>query len=131
MLSIIRRGTRITLKLTGRIEGSSAEDLRMAVCPPSALDIDLTGVTAIDQDGERALAWLRDRGARFHGEGPFARKVCERMHLSPDIHNREEGAHEKVAQLVSGKRDGNLGDWVEHKSEVTGESDPATSHSQR
>ena len=130
MLSIIRHGTRITLKLTGRIEGSSAEDLRMAVCPPSALDIDLTRVTAVDQDGERALTWLRDRGARFHGEGTLAHTLRERMHLSPDIHNQEEGA-EEVAQQVSGKRDGNLGDWVERKSEVTGEPDPATSNSQR
>lgn len=131
MFSIIRHDTRITLKLTGRIEGSSAEDLRMAVCPPSALDIDLTRVTSIDQDGERALAWLRDRGARFHGEGPFARKVCEQMHLCPDVHDRQEGAHEKVAQQVSGMRDENLGDWVEHKSEVTGKPDPALSDSQR
>jgi len=30
--------------------------------PPSALDIDLSGVTSIDCDGERALVWLRDHG---------------------------------------------------------------------
>src|SRR5215471_11022355 len=105
MLSIIRHGTRITLKLTGRIEGSSAEDLRMAVCPPSALDIDLTRVTVVDQDGERALAWLRDRGARFQGEGRFARTLRERMHLSPSAW--EEEVRERPAQQVGEKDDGN------------------------
>jgi len=74
MLSIIRDDSRITIRLTGRLEGSSAEDLRLAVCPPSALDIDLSGVTSIDSDGERALLWLRERGATLHGEGRFA--VC-------------------------------------------------------
>ena len=116
MLSIIRHGTRITLKLTGRIEGSSAEDLRMAVCPPSALDIDLTRVTAVDQDGERALAWLRDRGARFQGEGTFARRIQERMHLSPTVCEVE--VHEKAAQHVGEKDGGNSDNGLKPQSEV-------------
>ena len=55
MLSIIRHDERLTVRLSGRLEGSSAEDLGSAACPPSALDIDLSGVTSIDSDGERAL----------------------------------------------------------------------------
>jgi hypothetical protein len=78
MLSIIRHDSRITIRLTGRLEGSSAEDLRIAACPPSALDIDLSGVTSIDSDGERALVWLRERGATLHGDGRFARRLCRR-----------------------------------------------------
>jgi len=48
MLSIIRNHERLTVRLSGRLEGSSAEDLRLAACPPSALDIDLSGVTSMD-----------------------------------------------------------------------------------
>ena len=33
VLSIIRHDSRITIRLTGRLEGSSAENLRIAVCP--------------------------------------------------------------------------------------------------
>ena len=79
MLSIVRHDSRITLKLTGRLEGSSAEDLKIAVCPPSALVVDVSGVTSIDSVGERALVWLRDRGATLHGEGRFARSLCRRL----------------------------------------------------
>lgn len=41
MLSLIRHEDRITIKLSGRLEGPSAEDLRLTVCPPSALDVDV------------------------------------------------------------------------------------------
>ena len=81
MLSIIRHDSRITIRLTGRLEGSSAEDLRIAVCPPSALDVDLSGVTSIDSDGERALVWLRERGATLHGDRRFARSLCRRLRI--------------------------------------------------
>ena len=81
MLSIIRHDSRITIRLTGRLEGSSAEDLRIGVCPPSALDVDLSGVTLIDSDGERALVWLRERGATLHGDGRFARSLCRRLRI--------------------------------------------------
>jgi len=74
------------IRLKGRLEGSSAEDLRLAACPPSALDIDLSGITSIDGEGERALLWLRDRGARLHGERLFAHRLCERTHRSPNLH---------------------------------------------
>ena len=77
MLRIIRHDSRITIRLTGRLEGSSAEDLRIAVCPPSALDVDLSGVTSIDGDGERALVWLRERGATLQGAGRFARSLLQ------------------------------------------------------
>jgi len=85
MLSIIRHHERLTVRLVGRLEGSSAEDLRLAACPPSALDIDLSGVTSIDRDGERALLWLRDHGATLLGERLFVRRLCEGTRLSPSV----------------------------------------------
>jgi len=83
MLSIIGHDERLTVRLVGRLEGSSAEDLRLAACPPSALDIDLSGVTSIDRAGERALLCLRDHGATMLGERLFARRLCEGTCLSP------------------------------------------------
>jgi hypothetical protein len=75
MLSLIRHEGRITIKLTGRLEGPSAVDLRLTVCPPSALDVDMSGITSIDHDGERALVWLRDRGATLHGAERLAGRL--------------------------------------------------------
>ncbi len=76
MLTLIRHEGRITIKLTGRLEGPSAEDVRLTVCPPSALDIDVSDVTSLDRDGERALVWLRERGATLHGAERFADQLC-------------------------------------------------------
>lgn len=88
MLSIIRHDERLTIRLVGRLEGSSAEDLRLAACSPSALDIDLSGVTAIDCEGERALVWLRDHGATLHGERLFARRLCEGTQQSRSVQGK-------------------------------------------
>ena len=85
MLSIIRHHERLTVRLVGRLEGSSAEDLRLAACPPSALDIDLSGVTSIDCDGERALVWLQERGATLRGDERFARSLCRRLRMEQPL----------------------------------------------
>ena len=79
MLSIIRHGERLTVRLTGRLVGSSAEDLRFLVSPGTALDVDLGGITFIDRTGERLLACLRDMGATFHGAGLFAHRLRRRL----------------------------------------------------
>ena len=79
VLSITRQGEGLTVRLSGRLEGSSAEDLRLAACPPGALDVDLSGVTSIDSDGERVLVWLRERGATLYRDGRFARRLCRRL----------------------------------------------------
>ena len=81
MLSIIRHDSRITIRLSGRLEGSAAEDLKIAICPPSSLVIDLSRLTSIDDDGQRALVWLQEKGATLHGEGPFARSLCRRLRV--------------------------------------------------
>lgn len=85
MLSIIRKDERLTVRLNGRLEGSSAEDLRLAACPPNALDIDLSGVTSIDSHGEQALVWLRDHGAKLHGEELVVRMLCQDTHEAESV----------------------------------------------
>lgn len=79
MLSIIRQGERLTLRLTGRLERASAEDLRFLISPGTALDVDLGGLTFVDRTGERLLACLRDMGATFHGAGLFAHRLRRRL----------------------------------------------------
>ena len=63
MLSIIRHDQRITVRLTGRLVGSCAENFRFLTSPGTALDVDLGGLTFVDRAGERLLARLRDMGA--------------------------------------------------------------------
>ena len=81
MLSLIRHEGRITIKLTGRLEGPSAENLKLTVGPPSALDVDVSGVTSIDHDGERALVWLRERGATLLGAERFAGRLHNELRI--------------------------------------------------
>lgn len=79
MLSIIRYGERLTIRLTGRLESSAAEGLKFLVSPGTALDVDLGGITFIDRTGERLLECLRDMGATFHGAGLFAHRLRRRL----------------------------------------------------
>jgi hypothetical protein len=85
VLSTNRQGERLTVRLIGSLEGSSAEDLRLAACPPSALDVDLSGVTSIDSDGERVLVWLRERGATLCGDRRFVRRLCRSFAYSNQL----------------------------------------------
>jgi anti-anti-sigma regulatory factor len=79
MLSINRHGERLTVRLTGRLEGSSAEELAVLMSPKASLDVDLGGLTSVDGAGLRLLARLRDLGATFHGEGLFAHRLRRRI----------------------------------------------------
>ena len=79
MLSIIRYEQRITLKLSGRLVGSCAEDFRFLTSPGAALDVDLSGLTFVDRAGERMLAHLRDMGATLHGAGLFAHRLRRKL----------------------------------------------------
>lgn len=79
MLSLIHHVDRITIKLIGRLEGPSAEDLKLTVCPPSALEVDVSGVTSIDHDGERALVWLCERGAALLGAERLSGRLCSEL----------------------------------------------------
>jgi anti-anti-sigma regulatory factor len=81
MLTIIHQNERITVSLTGRLVGSCAEDLRFATYQATALDIDLSGLTFVDREGDRSLVWLRNMGATFHGDGLFAGALCRRVRI--------------------------------------------------
>ena len=78
-LSINRHAERLTVRLTGRLEGSSADDLGLLISPKTAFDVDLGGLTFVDRAGERLLARLRDLGATFHGAGLFAHRLRTRL----------------------------------------------------
>jgi hypothetical protein len=80
MLSIIRRhDDRITVRLTGRLVGSCADDFGFLTSPGTALDVDLGGLTFVDRAGEQLLVRLRDLGATFHGAGLFAHRLRRRL----------------------------------------------------
>lgn len=81
MLAIIHHDNRISVRLTGRLVGTWAEELKYAAYPANALDIDLSGGTFVDRDGEHSLVWLRSMGAKFRGEGLFAQTLCRRMRI--------------------------------------------------
>jgi hypothetical protein len=93
-LSIDRHGERLTVRLTGRLEGSSAEDLGLLISPRTALDVDLGGLTFVDRAGERLLAGLRDLGATFHGAGLIAHRLRGRLHQCELIQLDERGAEQ-------------------------------------
>ncbi len=78
-LSIKRNGERLTISLTGRLEGSSAEDLSVLMSPRAALDVDLGGLTSVDGAGFSMLTRLRDLGATFYGEGLLAHRLRRRL----------------------------------------------------
>ena len=82
-VSIIRQIHRTTVRLTGRLAGSCAEDFRFLTSPGTPLDVDLGGLTVVDRAGERLLARLRDMGATFHGAGLFAHRLRRRLLWRP------------------------------------------------
>jgi len=75
MFVIARRGRYTSLRVAGRLTGSWAEALGYAGCPLTALDIDLSGVSYIDAEGERSLAQLQAIGVKFRG-GRITSKLC-------------------------------------------------------
>jgi len=75
MFVIARRGRYTSLRVAGRLTGSWAVALGYAGCPLTALDIDLSGVSYIDAEGERSLAQLQAMGVKFRG-GRIAQASC-------------------------------------------------------
>jgi hypothetical protein len=76
MFVLARRGRYTSLRVAGQLTGSWAEALGYAGCPLTALDIDLSGVTDIDAEGERSLAQLQPMGVKFRGGRRLAKKLC-------------------------------------------------------
>ena len=74
----------LTLRVEGRLVGTSAEELRNLVAHgklPPRLVVDLSDVTFVDDLGEQMLSWLGRIGTEFVAESSYPRDVCERLHL--------------------------------------------------
>ena len=109
MLSIIRNGQRIMLRLNGRLEGSCAENFSFLTSPGTVLDVDLGGLTFVDPAGERMLVRLREIGATFHGVGLFAHRLRRRLLRSFGwkwLHLNKCGADSDVLESVLRNRCG-------------------------
>ena len=74
---------KIVLKLEGRLVGPWVDELRTTVfringrCAP--LEIDVSGLTFADEDGEKALSWLHKMGTRFQGNDSSLKYLFERL----------------------------------------------------
>lgn len=93
-------GDKVVLKLEGRLVGPWVDELRQAVWRTSGwrqrMEIDVTDLTYVDEDGEKALSWLHRMGARFRGQGPFPEYLFERLKIP--LHSRQttfNKGHEK------------------------------------
>ena len=74
----------VTMKIEGRFVGRFAEDLRDLVSRrklPSALIVDLSDVSFVDDTGEEVLSWFGRIGAKFVTENAYSSNVCERLAL--------------------------------------------------
>ena len=85
VVTVVRGDDRCAVKLKGRLTGSWAEDLKCAPTRTKVLEVDLRDVTFVDNEAEETLLRLRRMGARFQGEGAFARttrqRVREQLHM--------------------------------------------------
>ena len=82
---------KVVLRLEGRLVGPWVDELRKTVWRTEVwrrpLEIDVTDLTYVDEDGENALSWLHRMGARFQGKGPFSGYLFERLKIP--LHSRE------------------------------------------
>ena len=84
-ITVITEATEVVLKLEGRLAGPWVDELRKTVLLTDAwrrpLQIDVSGLTFAEDDGEEALCWLHKMGARFQGKGPFPEYLFERLQI--------------------------------------------------
>ena len=72
------------MKLEGRLVGPWVDELRKTVWRTEGcrqLEIDVSDLTYVDEDGEKALSWLHRTGARFQSKGPFSAYLFERLKI--------------------------------------------------
>lgn len=85
--------SKIVLKLEGRLVGPWVEELRKTVLLmgtiPLSLEVDIDGLTFVDEKGEQVLLWLSSMGAQFCGKNCFCSYLCERLTI-PLLHEKEE-----------------------------------------
>ena len=74
----------VTMKVEGRFVGRFAEEIRELVSRrkvPSALLVDLTDVSFVDDTGEEILSWFGRIGVKFLTESAYSSDVCKRLTL--------------------------------------------------
>lgn len=76
---------KVVLKLEGRLEGPSVDELRKTVLLTDTcfqpLEIDATGLTDAENDHEQPLVWLHRTRASFQGKGPFPEYLLDRLQI--------------------------------------------------
>jgi hypothetical protein len=76
---------KVVLKLEGRLVGPWVDELKTTVLQTNAsslpLEIDVSGLTFADDEGEKALSWLHRMGAHFQGKGLFTKCLFERLKI--------------------------------------------------
>jgi hypothetical protein len=84
---------KVVLKLEGRLVGPWVDELKKTVLRTNGqsqpLEIDVSDLTFADDDGDKALRWLHRMGARFHGKGPCAKYLFERLKIPLSSHQRK------------------------------------------
>ncbi len=84
-ITVITDETEVVLKLDGRLAGPWVDELRNTVLLTGAwrrsLQIDVSGLTYAEENGEEAICWLHKMGARFVGKGPFLEFLFERLQI--------------------------------------------------
>lgn len=95
-ITVLTSEKKVVLKLEGRLAGPWVDELRRTVvagawCQP--LELEVSSLTFVDEDGEQALSWLHRMGARFRGEGPLPHYLFERLKIplsspQPEFHER-------------------------------------------
>ena len=92
---------KVVLRLEGRLVGPWVDELRKTVWRTEGcrqLEIDVSDLTYVDEDGEKALSWLHSMGARFQGKSPFSEFLFERLKIPLHSSRTGFGKGDKEAQ---------------------------------
>jgi RNA polymerase sigma-70 factor, ECF subfamily len=87
-------------QLTGKIERELRESFEDARADDREVEIDVAGVTFVDNDGAKVVRELSKRGATISGACAFLRELLR------DGHHNGAGAHDDDGDLVRRLRDG-------------------------
>ncbi len=84
-ITCLENGSKIRLKLEGRLVGPWVEELRQRVLQlrpiDATLEVEITDLIFVDHDGEYVLLWLSTLGAEFRGSGTYGRFLCESLEI--------------------------------------------------
>jgi len=84
-ITVTTSDEKIFLKLEGRLAGPWVDELKKTVLSTDAwcqpLEIDVSGLTFAEDEGEQILSRLHRMGARFQGKGPFPEYLCDRLKI--------------------------------------------------